>query len=85
MNPIFEVEIQAEACCDICDETVHNHFDCPTCGKTFAATDAYVEIEIGDNFSCESCRATFKRVEWDKIQLVAGQKHRGCGGRFETM
>lgn len=75
----MKIDFFAEICCDMCNDVVHNHFDCPACKTEYAGTDAYGEID-GDYYnqvSCQECEATFKlikkegfnRDDWDWEQV----------------
>jgi hypothetical protein len=56
-----------EICCDECNETIHNHFDCPVCktsrGIGYQGTDQYCYL---DNYvlviRCEDCDTLFEKV-----------------------
>lgn len=64
----MRLKIYPEPCCedsDTCFETIHNHFDCPVCNKSYAGTSAYHSlwddvIAKDTNFSCEECSAEFQ-------------------------
>jgi len=61
------VEFYPEICCEMCNETVHNHFDCPICKKDCAPTDAYSDLGYYDDtvISCEICNSKFAKVNID--------------------
>ena len=73
---IGHIEIYPEMCCEICGEIIHNHIDCPVCGKKYAETDNYYGLYESpeDPLVCE-CGAKFKLVsgshyydgEWAQI------------------
>ena len=67
----YVVEYYSEICCDICNDIIHNHFDCPICHKEGASTSAYCQIEIGEEIDCEECGAKFTVIakDWDKMEL----------------
>lgn len=46
--------------CSLCDDVIHNHFDCPNCKTKNAGTSLHSEIEEGLYFNCEKCGATFE-------------------------
>lgn len=57
-----KLEIYPESCCEICNETIHNHFDCPLCGEKRASTDIYgslIEMGSGDCVIECKCKAKF--------------------------
>jgi transcription elongation factor Elf1 len=59
------IKVYPEICCEICNETIHNHMDCPCC-KKYTSTDAYFDLQehIGYNafieIECEECGARFR-------------------------
>ena len=73
----MKIELYPELCCDLCNEVIHNHIDCPACGGQYAATDTYHQIDtVGEVIQCEGCEARFKLVmmegcydewEWETI------------------
>lgn len=61
------IEIYGEQCCEWCNETIHNHFDCPACLKGYAGTDAYCGMhDLWENnireFECQECNAKFRQT-----------------------
>lgn len=59
----MKLEIYPEECCEVCGETIHNHFNCPVCKTRFASTDQYGSFyeEVAPiTFSCEECHTKFK-------------------------
>lgn len=62
----YSFDIFPEPCCELCNETIHNHMECPICGDDYASTDCFGPI--GDIFifdkeiSCE-CGAVFKVID----------------------
>lgn len=57
----MKIEIYPEECCEVCNEIIHNHMDCPAC-KKYAGTDMYGEVwymNTGEILSCEDCGAAF--------------------------
>ena len=66
-------KIYPEVCCEICNEVVHNHFDCPVC-KCYAGTDVYDYFDNYVEFACEKCKTQFRIVgrdaeDCDKIEV----------------
>ena len=60
---------------------LHNHFDCPACGKKQASTDAYHEIEedAGQELTCKECGASFRLIapsaffcDWEWAMVING-------------
>lgn len=63
INETCKTEIYSEICCDICNEVVHNHFECPICKDGYAGTDIYGKMFEDSNIeyiTCESCGAEFE-------------------------
>lgn len=69
----MKIEIYPETCCELCNSTIHNHMDCPACGKKYAGTESYHDImeDIWDYeegkreevlIECQECRAVFKFI-----------------------
>ncbi len=58
-NNRITVNWHPELCCEICGETIHNHFDCPNCGRRYAGTSVYGDAEEGEDFFCEECKTKF--------------------------
>lgn len=59
----MKLEIYPEICCDMCNDIVHNHLDCPVCAEKDARTDAYFDLsdeEPGFILRCCACSAKFK-------------------------
>ena len=57
----MKLEFDPLICCDYCNETYGNRFDCPEC-KEYAETDiseAVYEMNVGDTFGCCTCKAEF--------------------------
>ena len=48
-----------ELCCELCSETIHNHFDCPACGCAYAPSDVYDDF-YGSEIGCQACGARFR-------------------------
>lgn len=79
----IKIELYREYCCDVCNKIIHNHIDCPICGKEYASTDAYYDIyeracEAEVIIQCEECSARFKLInkkgcyddwEWQCIEI----------------
>lgn len=66
----MKVQYYSELCCDLCNDVIHNHFDCPVCKKGGEPTSMYHEIEEDDkNFQCENCNTYFKLVSFNTTHL----------------
>ena len=48
-----ELEVFGEICCEVCNEIVHNHIDCPVCKDDYAETDRYGYIEDNNKVECQ--------------------------------
>lgn len=62
----MNLEFYSEIHCEICNDVMHNHFDCPACGEEYTGTSVYYdiyELETGDTIQCESCGQEFLLVE----------------------
>ncbi len=53
------IEVYGEICCELCNEIIHNHLDCPACNKQYAGSKKFGELENDDILTC-SCGAQFK-------------------------
>ena len=58
--------IYSEVCCDYCNEIVHNHFDCPICGKKSSPSDSYYDLneDKGDCTVECPCGAKFNTKQY---------------------
>ncbi len=75
----MKIDIYPEACCEVCNETIHNHLDCPACGKKYASSANYHSLSENNpaTITCE-CGAKFQTkdnpydddAEWDRIGLA---------------
>ena len=65
----MKLRIYPETCCEICEEVIHNHFDCPECGTKFASTDIYdalYELPKDEQIiTCEHCSTQYRLIEGD--------------------
>ena len=59
----FLIEVYEEICCELCNEPIHNHIDCPVCKKEYAPTSVYGSIECEDIMSCENCLTVFEKID----------------------
>lgn len=64
----MKLKFYQEICCDLCDDGIHVHFDCPVCNEDNVGTDIYGNLnehiqKVGDSFSCENCNAEFSLVD----------------------
>jgi len=77
----MKIVFYPEFCCEMCNDVIHNHMECPACKDKYAGTSKYGEInymEVGKQLSCEKCKAVFKlkdkmgtddidQYEWERI------------------
>lgn len=69
----MKIKFYPEVCCEICEEIIHNHMDCPACGGRYVGTNVYSDmawLKSGDVIKCEACGAKFqlmKNDEWEQI------------------
>ena len=67
----MKINITPEVCCEICNEIVHNHFDCPNCQTKYTSSEQYHHLGEYPNeliiLECEKCKAVF--------QLVSGKPY----------
>jgi len=69
------VNYSSEICCELCNEIIHNHFECPKCKKSNAGTSLYGQIDkldIDQEFYCEECETVFilKKFDWKELEIV---------------
>lgn len=84
VRKIYEVEIDAEICCEECNEIIHNHLDeCPICKTKFASTSGYSNLDepgFEENIiQCDECNSYFKLVQnrWynsPKVVLISEEE-----------
>lgn len=73
-----KVKYYSELCCDLCNDIIHNHFDCPACNKKYASTSAYHQIEESDTeIYCEDCGKYFNilNINIDELELEYNEKN----------
>lgn len=57
------LDISSEICCDYCHEIIHNHFDCPICGRNYSPSEQYGELEPKNGvveIECQDCHSKFR-------------------------
>jgi hypothetical protein len=62
LNQEVDLEVYGEVCCDMCNEIIHNHIDCPVCEKEYAGTDQYCDLYDEKTIECENCRSVFEKT-----------------------
>lgn len=70
-----ELKLYPKICCEICNEVIHNHFECPVCGDSYAPSDIYGEVDFDadESISCKTCGSEFEIVKGyinNKIKLL---------------
>jgi len=67
---VYTVDMFSEICCDECQEVVHNHMNCPACGKEDVGTDVFcgmwehIAEEKNPTIACEECDTVFNLLEY---------------------
>ena len=72
-----KINITSEICCDLCNEIVHNHFDCPVCEQKWTSGN-FIDLNEEDPciLHCDSCGAEFittdspydADAEWEELK-----------------
>jgi len=57
-----ELEVYAEECCELCNDIIHNHIDCPVCKRNYAETDQYCSLYDVKELTCENCGTIFTKI-----------------------
>lgn len=57
-----EIDVFMETCCDLCNDIIHNHIDCPVCKSAYAGTDQYCDLYDEKELTCEDCNTTFEKI-----------------------
>jgi hypothetical protein len=57
-----ELEVYREICCELCDDVIHNHIDCPVCKSDYASTDQSCDLYDEKEVTCEDCWTTFAKT-----------------------
>jgi len=60
---VIELEVYGEICCDVCDDIIHNHIDCPVCEKKYAGTEQYHYVESDEDVVCKECGSVFELIK----------------------
>ncbi len=61
----FELEVYVEICCELCNDIIHNHIDCPICKTEFAPTNIYGSLYDETELECEICNTIFVKINTD--------------------
>jgi hypothetical protein len=62
VGDVVELDVYGEICCDLCNEIIHNHIDCPVCESDYAETDQYCDLYDETQLTCEDCGTVFEKV-----------------------
>jgi len=62
LNQEVDLEVYGEVCCDMCNEIIHNHIDCPVCKKEYAGTEQYCDLYDEKTIECENCGSVFEKT-----------------------
>jgi len=62
LNQEVDLEVYGEVCCDMCNEIIHNHIDCPVCKKEYAGTEQYCDLYDEKTVECENCGSIFEKT-----------------------
>lgn len=62
VGDVVELEVYSELCCDLCNDVIHNHIDCPVCKDDYAGTDQYCDLYNEPKLQCENCETVFEKV-----------------------
>lgn len=64
----MKTNINREICCDECNETIHNHFNCPVCNTVYGnePTESYEDLDSSvKSIKCGICGSEFTKKEID--------------------
>jgi uncharacterized protein (DUF2225 family) len=61
----FELEVYAEECCELCDDIIHNHIDCPVCKNKYAKTNQFRSLYDETELTCCHCGTKFEKISDD--------------------
>ena len=83
-----KIHITSEIHCEECNEIIHNHIDCPVCGKKWASSN-FMDLNEEDPciLECHECGAQFTtkdppyglETEWEEM-AEKGPKFNYCEG-----
>ncbi len=62
IGDVVELEVYGEECCEICNEIIHNHIDCPVCEDSYAGTDIYCDLDEIKKLICKNCETIYELV-----------------------
>ena len=75
----MKLNVCPEMCCEECGNVIHNHFDCPCCGKKGVGTDALCDLTMVFDGSTE------KVVTSETIHKVEEIACENCGATFRLV
>jgi len=83
---VGQISVYGELCCEECNEIIHNHLDCPVCGKTNSASENYHDLseDTPCRLVCE-CGAIFETTDcpYDEEATWRQVPNAGITGRKE--
>lgn len=84
---MITTNVYQEICCDECNDTIHNHFDCPVCnGRGYQGTDQYSYIDRSTlTIQCEDCNNLFERVNENDDWYTDSLEIRKIPNAFDTL
>lgn len=62
VGDIVEIEVYGEICCELCNDIIHNHIECPVCKKGYAETDQYGDLYDEKELTCE-CGTVYEIID----------------------
>lgn len=85
---VGHISVYGELCCEVCNETIHNHLDCPVCGKKYATSENYHDLseDTPHRLECE-CGAIFETTDfpydeeatWRQVPNATAESQRRLG------
>lgn len=66
----MKVNLYPEICCELCNEIIHNHFDCPVCKKGNEPTNIYGSLDSETEIACDKCRSRFKIISKNAVSWM---------------
>jgi DNA-directed RNA polymerase subunit RPC12/RpoP len=71
VGDVIKLYVYPEIHCEDCCEIIHNHIDCPICGKDYSPTDQYYDLsdENETMINCQNCKTVFQKKIGDHWYL----------------
>lgn len=76
VGDIIDLEIYSEICCDMCNDIIHNHLNCPICEDEYADSDQFCSMYDDEKeIQCE-CGTVYQLVSGSwyndaKVKIVS--------------